>query len=97
MPIGIVDDTELLDFEDWVKNVDFMLAGPFFATDPFFGSIECGIADSRDEASLCFSLRPFAGRFNIMMVAQSEVAYPRDRSRLVVFDCSHNRASRAQE
>lgn len=86
MPIGFVNDTELLDFEDWVKNVDFMLAGPFFATDPFFGSIEYGIVESRDQAPISFSLRPFAGRSTEKMVAQSEVAYPRDRSRLVVFD-----------
>ncbi len=92
-----VNHTELLDFEDWVKNVDFMLAGPLFATNPFFGSNELRIEDSHDRPKVSFPPTPFFGRSSDEMVAQSKVAYLRDRPRLVVFGLSHNRASRAQE
>lgn len=92
-----VNHTELPDFEDWVKNVDFMLAGPLFATNPFFGSNELRIEDSHDRPKVSFPPKPFFGRFSDEMVAQSKVAYLRDRPRLVVFGLSHNRASRAQE
>jgi hypothetical protein len=35
----MVNDTDLLDFEDWVKKASFMLAGSLFDTNPTFGSI----------------------------------------------------------
>jgi hypothetical protein len=35
----MVNDTDLLGFEDWVKKVIFMLAASFFDTNPTFGSI----------------------------------------------------------
>ena len=80
-----------------MKNVDFMLAGPLFATNPFFGSNELRIEHSHDRPKVSFPPSPFSGRSSDEMVAQSKVAYPRDRPRLVVFGLSHNRASRAQE
>jgi hypothetical protein len=35
----MVNDTDLIGFEDWVKKAVFMLAGSFFDTNPTFGSI----------------------------------------------------------
>lgn len=81
----MVNHTELPDFEDWVKNVDFMLAGPLFATNPFFGSNELRIEHSHDRPTVSFPPNPFSGRSTDEMVAQSKVAYLRDRPRLVVF------------
>ena len=81
-----LNHTELPDFEDWVKNVDFMLAGPIFATNPFFGSNELRIEDSHDRPKVSFPPTPFFGRSSDEMVAQSKVAYLRDRPRLVVLD-----------
>jgi hypothetical protein len=81
-----VNHTELPDFEDWVKNADFMLAGPIFATNPFFGSNEWGIEHSHDRPTVSFPPDPSAGRSSDEMVAQSKVAYLRDRPRLVVLD-----------
>ena len=85
--LGTVNDTDLLDFEDWGEKAFFMLAGPFFDTNPIFGSLACRNQDSKAPGRISFLDPSAPGRFNPVRVSQVEVACPvRDRSRLVVID-----------
>lgn len=58
----MVNDTDLLGFEDWVKKVLFMLAASFFDTNPTFGSIDGGNRVSLPAAVFSIAVARHAGR-----------------------------------
>lgn len=58
----MVNDTDLLGFEDWVKKVIFMLAASFFDTNPTFGSTAGGNRVSLSAAVFSIAVARYAGR-----------------------------------
>jgi len=59
----MVNDTDLLGFEDWVKKVIFMLVASFFDTNPTFGSTAGGNRVSLSAAVFSIVVTPHAGRW----------------------------------